>query len=262
VTQDIPTYLQSDELAAVPGISHGFFTRKGGVSNDIYDSLNCGFGSSDDPQKVAENRLRVSCILGVEPSQLTSVYQVHGTHVHIIEERADQVVQKRADAMATNIPGCALAILTADCAPVLFANPDANVVAAAHAGWRGTLDGIISSTVSAMTELGADPAKTTASVGPCIGSKTYEVGPEFPDAFIEQCPENRQFFTAAPCPGHFLFDLPGFITSVLSDAGVGLVEHVIRDTLSDEDNFFSYRRARHRGETDYGRQISAITLIG
>tara|TARA_Y100001960_G_C14773613_1_gene881659 strand:+ start:3066 stop:3854 length:789 start_codon:yes stop_codon:yes gene_type:complete len=260
VTQDIPKYLQSDELAAMRGISHGFFTRKGGVSGGIYESLNCGFGSSDDPQKVAENRSRVSSILGVKLDQLTTVYQVHGTHTHIIEERAGDAIQKHADALATNIPGYALGILTADCAPVLFANPDAGVIAAAHAGWRGTLNGIIASTVSAMTELGADPARTTASVGPCIGPQSYEVGPEFPDAFIEQCAENSQFFTATSYSDRFLFDLPGFITSVLSAAGVGLIEQVIRDTLSENDKFFSYRRAYHRREPDYGRQISAIAL--
>ena len=260
MTQDVPAYLQSEELAAVPGIEHGFFTRVGGVSNDIYESLNCGFGSADDPQNVAENRERVSRVLEVEPDRLMTAYQVHGTHVRVIDERTDGDVPGRSDALATNMPGCALGILTADCAPVLFADPSAGVIAAAHAGWRGALDGIIASTVSAMTELGADPTRTLATIGPCISAETYEVGPEFPDVFIQKSAENRQFFAMAPRSGHFLFDLPGFIASVLSAAGIGMIEHVNSDTLGEEDRFFSYRRACHRGETDYGRQISAIAL--
>ena len=260
MSPDTPAHLQSEALASVSSVAHGFFTRHGGVSTGIFASLNCGFGSSDETQNVAENRARISRALQVEPERLATVHQVHGTNVHIIGEPGGKIQPERADAVATNVPGYALSVLTADCAPILLADPDASVVAAAHAGWRGALDGIVAATVSAMSDLGASPNGTIASIGPCIGSATYEVGPEFPIPFVERDPENRRFFQNAPRPDHFIFDLPGFVAATLDTAGVGIVEHVSGDTLSEEDRFFSYRRACHKGETDYGRQLSAIAL--
>lgn len=257
---DLPEHLQSEALASISNVAHGFFTRHGGVSTGIYASLNCGFGSSDEPQNVAENRARISRALEVEPKRLTTVHQVHGTNVHVVREHGMAAQPERADAVATNVPGYALGILTADCAPVLLADPDAGVAAAAHAGWRGALDGIIGATISAMSDLGASPTATIASIGPCIGSATYEVGPEFPNPFVERDPENSRFFQNAPRSDHFIFDLPGFVAATLDAAGVGVVEHVGGDTLSEENRFFSYRRACHKGEPDYGRQLSAIAL--
>lgn len=252
--------LQSEALASVPGITHAFFTRNGGVSRGIYASLNCGFGSSDDRDNVAENRTRVSRTLEMEPERLTTVYQVHGTDVSRIDRTGTRDTLARADAMVTERPGYALGILTADCAPVLLADPAAGVVAAAHAGWRGTLDGVIASTVSAMEELGANPSSTIASIGPCIGAQAYEVGPEFPEPFMEQDAENGKFFQCASRPGHFIFDLSSFVAARLNAAGVATVDQTGGDTLSQDERFFSYRRACHKGEGDYGRQLSAIAL--
>ena len=257
---EMPAHLKSEALASLSSVTHGFFTRHGGVSTGIYASLNCGFGSSDETRNVAENRTRISLALQVEPERLNTVHQVHGTNVHVIGEHGTGLQPEPADAAATNVPGYALGILTADCAPVLLADPDAGVVAAAHAGWRGALDGIIDATVSAMSDLGASSTAIIASIGPCIGSATYEVGPGFPNPFVERDPENSRFFQDATRPDHFIFDLPGFVAATLEAAGVGFVEHVGGDTLSEENRFFSYRRACHKGETDYGRQLSAIAL--
>lgn len=259
--QDHPVFIQSDALTQASGIRHAFFTRQGGVSQGIYDSLNCGFGSSDDAACVAENRSRAAAILGVDGEQLLTVYQVHGTDVMVVGGEVPKGTPPKADAMVTDRPGHALGILTADCAPVLFADPAAGVIGAAHAGWRGALDGIVATTVSAMQKLGARPASTIASVGPCIGAIGYEVGPEFPAPFIEMSAENKKFFQDAPRAGHFLFDLAGFVTAQLSAAGVATIDHTGGDTLGAEDRFFSYRRACHRDENDYGRQVSAIALV-
>ena len=260
MSHDMPAHLQSEALAGVSSVTHGFFTRRGGVSTGIYASLNCGFGSADEAQKVAENRARISRALQVEPERLMTVHQVHGTNVHIIKEQDEKGQPVRADAVATSVPGYAVSVLTADCAPILLADPGAGVIAAAHAGWRGALDGIIAATVSAMCGLGASPNAIIASIGPCIGPAAYEVGPEFPNPFTERDPVNRKFFRIAPRPDHFIFDLPGYVAATLNTAGVGITEHVGGDTLSDEDRFFSYRRACHKGEIDYGRQLSAIAL--
>ena len=199
-------------------------------------------------------------ILGVDPSNLRTVHQVHGTNVHTIDDRDDARTPIRADALATNLPGIALGILTADCAPVLLADPTAHVVAAAHAGWRGALDGIVESTVAAMIGLGAHPSATVAGIGPCIGPRTYEVDRGFRESFVDRDPEHQRHFQMAPRPDRFLFDLSGFVESALDVAGIGAIERIDGDTLREEDRFFSYRRAHHRGEPDYGRQLSAIVL--
>ncbi len=258
--RDAPTVLRSERLAGEAGISHGFFTRRGGVSNGLYASLNCGFGSSDDRRDVAENRARASRTIGVDPAGLRTVRQVHGIDVRILDDRDGPGEPAPADALATSLPGIALGILTADCAPVLLADPTARVIAAAHAGWRGALGGVVGSTVAAMIGLGARPSATVAGIGPCIGPRTYEVGPEFPEPFVGRDPEHRRHFRAAARPGRFLFDLPGFVEAALNAAGIGTVERIGGDTASEEDRFFSYRRARRRGERDYGRQLSAIAL--
>ncbi len=196
----------------------------------------------------------------MDPASLRTVHQVHGTNVRTIDDRNDARTPIQADALATNLSGIALGILTADCAPVLLADPTAHVIAAAHAGWRGALDGIVESTVAAMIGLGAHPSSTVAGIGPCIGPRTYEVDPGFRGSFVDRNPEHRRYFRAAPRPDRFLFDLSGFVGSALSVAGIGTIERIDGDTLSEETRFFSYRRARHRGEPDYGRQLSAIVL--
>ena len=260
MSRDTPAALQSGNLADAAGVSHGFFTRRGGVSNGIYASLNCGFGSSDDRRNVAANRARVTQILGVDPSNLRTVHQVHGTNVRTIDDRDDARTPIRADALVTNLPGIALGVLTADCAPVLLADPTARVIAAAHAGWRGALDGIVESTIAAMMGLGAYPSATVAGIGPCIGPRTYEVDRGFRESFVDRNPEHQRHFQMAPRPDRFLFDLSGFVESTLDVAGIGAIERIDGDTLREEDRFFSYRRAHHRGEPDYGRQLSAIVL--
>ena len=258
--RDAPAALQSGNLADAAGVSHGFFTRRGGVSSGVYASLNCGFGSSDDRRKVAENRARATRALGVEPANLRTVHQVHGADVRAIDDREDERTPVQADALATNLSGIALGILTADCAPVLLADPTARVIAAAHAGWRGALGGVVESTIAAMIGLGARPSSTVAGIGPCIGPRTYEVDPGFRESFVDRNPEHRRHFRAAPRPDRFLFDLSGFVESALGAAGVGTIERIDGDTSSEEDRFFSYRRARRQGEPDYGRQLSAIAL--
>ena len=260
MSQGTPAVLKSETFMSVPEIGHGFFTRHGGVSEGIYASLNCGLGSSDEPDKIKENRKRTAEILEIDLERLVTAHQVHGTEVRFVYGVKTGNTPSRADAMVTDRPGYALGILTADCAPVLLADPAAGVVAAAHAGWRGALDGVIETTIAAMARLGATPSSTIASVGPCIGAESYEVGSEFSRLFIENDARYTRFFRPASRSEHFLFDFSGFVLARLHAAGVGTVEKVGGDTLNDEQRYFSYRRACHRGESDYGRQLSAIAL--
>jgi polyphenol oxidase len=241
-------------------IRHAFFTRQGGVSDGIYASLNCGFGSHDDPRRVEENRAIAAGRLGVAPDQLVSCHQVHGTAVVTVERPWPRRDNPRADGMVTAVPGIALGILAADCAPVLFADPSARVIGAAHGGWRGALAGIMEATVATMVALGARPERILAGVGPCIAQPSYEVGPEFAAAFAAADPASGGFFVAAARPGHFLFDLPGYIADRLGRLGLAAVERAPHDTAAEAALFFSYRRACHRGETDYGRGLAAIAL--
>lgn len=240
-------------------IRHGFFTRDGGVSDGIYGSLNCGFGSKDDPERVRENRARAMAMLDQPPEALISVYQSHTPDVVVVEERThgDAPV---ADAMVTRVPGLALGILTADCAPVLFADETAGVIGAAHAGWRGAVGGVVDATIEAMERLGADRARMVAAIGPCIAQRSYEVGPEFPAPILALNAADRDLFSPSPRAGHFLFDLPGYVTRRLARAGVGTKVRTPCDTCREEGRFFSYRRATLRGEGDYGRGLSAILL--
>ena len=245
---------------ALPGIAHGFFTRGGGVSGGVYASLNCGFGSGDDRAAVSANRDRAMARLGLAPGALRTVYQVHGHTVATADAAPWPAEPPKADAMVADRPGTALGILTADCAPVLLADTTAGVIGAAHAGWRGALDGVVEATVAAMRARGATPARLVAAVGPCIGEASYEVGPEMQASFIAKDPVNAVYFR--PGRGDRLqFDLTGFVAAVLARAGVGTIEVVGHDTCAEAERFFSFRRATHRGERDYGRQLSAIALV-
>ena len=257
-----PTFASSEALAGLIGIRHGFFGRAGGVSGGDYRSLNCGPGSADDPGAVTENRARAMAALGLPPDALYTARQVHGTDAIALDARGTP--RRQGDALATASPVIALGILTADCAPVLFADPGARVVGAAHAGWRGALDGVLGAAVSAMEALGAERGRIVAAVGPCIGLASYEVGPEFPAHGSR--PEDRgnaRWFTA-PCPGERPhFDLEGYVGArAFRGSAWRMVTVAGADTCADEGLFFSYRRARLRGEAGYGRALSAIALGG
>jgi len=254
-------------LNALDGVRHAFFTRVGGSSDGIYASNNCGFGSADDPARVAENRRRCAAHLDLPFEALLTVHQVHGRDVSVVDKPWAHGQAPKADAMVANRPGVALGILAADCAPVLFADPEARVIGACHAGWRGALGGVAEATVAAMCRLGAEPQRIEAAIGPCIAQRSYEVGPEFPRPFLEQDESNADLF-APPCtasgarPGHMMFDLAGYIARRLAAAGLRSVAAVPCDTCREESRFFSYRRATLRGEKDYGRNLSAIALEG
>lgn len=246
--------LTSDSLSP---LRHGFFTRRGGASSGIFLGLNCGVGSSDQSEAVKLNRSRVAQAMQVEPLALTAVHQVHSPDVVIIS--APTAERPKADAMVTNEPGIALSILTADCQPVLFADIQAGVIGAAHAGWRGALDGVLEATLDAMETLGADRANTVAVIGPTISQRTYEVGEEFFEDFMVQDNANARFF-ANGVDGKYLFDLPGLGLQKLRQAGIGSAEWTHQCTYSDPDRFYSYRRSTHAKEADYGRLISCIRL--
>jgi polyphenol oxidase len=236
---------------------HGFFTRKGGASSGIFAGLNCGPGSSDIAEVVQINRDRVSDAMDVPPAQLVTVHQVHSADVVIVRAALD--ARPRVDAMVSNTPGLLLGVLTADCQPVLFHDPDAGVIGAAHAGWRGTKDGVLEATVAAMEGLGAKRDHICAIIGPSISQAAYEVGPEFVADFLVDHPAHARFF-ASGNGDRALFDLPAFGLARLRAAGVGHAEWTQHCTYQDSDRFFSYRRATHLGEADYGRLISVIRL--
>jgi len=242
------------------GITHAFFSRRGGVSRGLYTSLNCGRGSGDDRKSVDANRARTAAALDMPPGSLFTNHQIHSNAVALIDEASEPDEVREADALVTNRPGIVIGVLAADCAPVLFSAPGERVIGAAHAGWRGALDGVCDATVDAMIDLGVRPDGIKAAVGPCIGGESYEVGPEFPAPFLDQDPENGRFFEKAERDGHFLFDLSAYLVRRLSRLGLGEVLRMDADTCRDDANFFSYRRSRHRSEPDYGRQLSAITL--
>ncbi|HEX3954631.1 MAG TPA: peptidoglycan editing factor PgeF [Stellaceae bacterium] len=244
------------------GIRHAFFTRQGGVSEGIYGSLNCGFGSHDDPERVEQNRKIAAACLDLPVEQLVTCHQVHGIATITVDRPWTREANPRADAMASVVPGIALGVLAADCAPVLFCDPEARVIGAAHGGWRGTLAGVMEAAVAAMAALGARPDRIRAGIGPCIGPKSYEVGSEFPVTFADTDPSSSAFFKPATRAGHFLFDLPGYISHRLQRLGLAAIEQAPHDTAAEGALFFSYRRACLRGETDYGRGLAAITLVG
>jgi YfiH family protein len=251
--------IQLDELD-FDGIRHAFFTRRGGVSKGIYTSLNCGPGSHDDPNDVAANRARAMAALDMPAEALVTCYQIHSTDVITVNALPGTGEWPRGDALVTASTGVALGVSSADCAPILFADPHDRIIGAAHAGWRGALAGVMDTAVEAMIELGARADNITAAVGPCIGRESYEVGPEFPTPFLEQDQGNALFFSAAERTGHFMFDLSGYVSSRLARLGLGEVLRLDADTCKDEANFFSYRRSCHREQGDYGRMLSVITL--
>jgi len=246
--------LTSDHLALA---RHGFFTRRGGASSGIFQGLNCGTGSSDQRAAVDVNRARVAKAMGVGNGVLISLHQVHSADV--VSITGPIAPRPRADAMVTATPGLALSILSADCQPVLFHDAGARVIGAAHAGWRGALDGVLEATLDAMEALGASRANTVAIIGPCISQRAYEVGPEFLDDFMGEDPDNTRFF-ANGTGDRMMFDLPGYGLHRLRGAGIGHAEWTRHCTYSHEDRFFSYRRSTHAKEADYGRLISSICL--
>ncbi|WP_439648252.1 peptidoglycan editing factor PgeF [Acuticoccus kalidii] len=242
------------------GLRHAFFTRQGGVSDGIYHSLNAGRGSADAPDKVDENRKRIASAMGVAVDRLVTMHQVHSRDVLTVTDIPAE--RPKLDAMVTARPGLALGVLTADCAPILFADPQAGVIGAAHSGWRGATSGILEATLEAMIALGARASDTIAVIGPTIAQASYEVGPEFIDGVVAARPDTADLFRPSTRPDHHLFDLPAYIDRRAHAAGIGTVVDLALDTYADEARFFSYRRATHRGEPDYGRLISAIVLEG
>jgi YfiH family protein len=253
--------IASAELAAIGHVRHGFFTREGGRSAGIYAGLNCGFGSDDDPARVAANRGIVAGRMGVPAERLLTVWQWHSADVRVVREPWNVLHPPRADAMVSDQAGIALGVLTADCTPVLLADVESRVVGAAHAGWKGALGGVIEATVTAMEGLGAARRRLVAVIGPTIAQGNYEVGPEFHARFVTADAGHERFFTPSTRAGHLRFDLPGFVRARLEALGLAAVEDVGLDTYGDEKRFFSYRRTTHRGEADYGRQISAIAIM-
>ena len=252
----LPPFETSPGLAGLAGVAHGFFGRKGGVSTGLYDSLNAGPGSQDDPAAVAQNRDLVRRAMGAEA--LLSCYQIHSADVvHVTEAWGD--ARPQADAMVTTVLGLALCILTADCTPVLFADAEAGVIGAAHAGWKGALGGVLEATIASMTELGASPGRIRAAIGPTIAQASYEVGPEFRDTFLDASPASEHLFV--PGKGdRFLFDLPGYCRASLAAMEIGHVADLALDTCALEEGYYSNRRRNHRGEADYGRNAAVILL--
>jgi hypothetical protein len=252
--------LKARTLSAVPGVQHAFFTREGGVSNGLYSSLNGGVGSDDRPDNVAENRARMAAALSVEPGHLITAYQIHSPDVVVAEQPWDESNRPRADGIVTRAAGLAIGISTADCGPVLFADGEARVIGAAHAGWRGALGGVLEATIAAMEKLGASRARIVAAMGPMIRQSNYEVGADMMERFIAADRANARFFKPGVRAGHAQFDLPGYLAARLERAGINQIEDIGQCTYADPSRFYSYRRATHRAEKDYGRHINAIAL--
>jgi YfiH family protein len=250
--------LASPLLSAIPGLRHAFFTRDGGVSGGLYASLNGGTGSSDDAGNVAENRRRMAERMGVTAENLLTAWQIHSPDA-VVATGPWEGQRPRADAIVTRTEGLAIGATAADCGPILFVDPNARVIGAAHAGWKGALTGVVESTVAAMEKLGAERGGIVAAIGPLIRQHSYEVGADFVERFIEADAGNGMFFLPATREGHAMFDLAGFIRMQLENAGVLMIDDIGVDTYSDE-RFYSYRRSVHRNEPDYGRHVHAIAL--
>ena len=253
--------LQAKALTKLDPIRHAFFTRSGGVSQGVYASLNGGTGSKDAPDKIAENRARMAAALGVVPTHFLTAYQIHSPDVVVAEEPWTHEGRPRADAIVTRVPKLAIGVSTADCGPLLFADAEASVIGAAHAGWRGALTGVIEATVTVMEKLGAKRSRIAAALGPTIRQPNYEVGPEFVERFVAMDPGFKRFFEPSAKTGHAMFDLPGFIHAQAARLDIASFEAIGIDTYASEDRCFSYRRGVHRGEPDYGRLVSAIALV-
>jgi polyphenol oxidase len=249
----------SSLFAAIPGLRHAFFSREGGVSGGVYEGLNGGLGSNDDPAHVAENRRRMAEQMGVVPEHLISAHQIHSPDAVVATGPWQNGTRPRADAIVTRTAGIAIGVTAADCGPILFADPAARVIGAAHAGWKGALTGVLESTIEAMEKLGADRSGMVAAIGPLIRQNSYEVGGEFVERFLDADAENGVFFIPSVRSGHSMFDLAGFIRMRLENAGVLMIDDIGVDTYSDE-RFYSYRRSVHRKEPDYGRHVHAIAL--
>lgn len=245
---------------SVDGVAHGFFGRAGGVSHGIYKSLNTGLGSDDAPAAVAENRARCAETLGVAAGSLLTLYQIHSPEVVVVTETWKGQGPK-ADAMVTQTPGIALGVLAADCMPFLFADPEAQIVAAAHAGWRGALAGVLEATIAAMRKLGAKPERIRAGLGPCLRQPNFEVGLDLLEAFTAKHPASESFFAPGANAEKRQFDLAGFGRWRLAEAGVAGLDDVEICTLGACQGFFSYRASRRAGENDFGRNLSAIALL-
>jgi YfiH family protein len=251
--------VRAASLDALAGICHAFFTRGGGVSGGLYASLNGGQGSDDRPEHVEENRARMATALGLQPDRFITAYQIHSPEVVIAEKPWTRTTRPKADAIVTRVPGLGIGVSTADCGPVLFADPQARVIGAAHAGWKGALTGVLDATIATMEQLGAMRTRITAALGPTIRQPSYEVGPEFVARFTAADAGNARYFVPASRLDHAMFDLPGYIAMRLARAGIARVEDVGHCTYADA-RFFSYRRATHLAEPDYGRHINAIAL--
>jgi hypothetical protein len=247
-------------LSDLPGIRHAFFSRVGGVSSGVYESLNGGIGSNDAPENVAENRARMAAGLGVAPERFLTAHQIHSPEVVVAETPWPPHERPRVDAIVTKVPGLAIGISTADCGPVLLADAQARVIGAAHAGWRGALTGVVEAAVAAMAKLGAERKRIVAVTGPMIRQPNYEVGQDLIDRFVAVEPNNVRFFKPAARAGHAMFDLAGFVVSRLRRAGIEQIEDLGFCTYADPAQFYSYRRTTHRAESDYGRHINAIAL--
>ena len=244
--------------AALAGVAHGFLGRRGGVSTGVHAGLNVGLGSDDDPVAIAENRRRAAEAV-LPGSRLVSVFQVHSAEAVTVADLWDEAARPHADALVTDRPGLALGILTADCAPVLLADREAGVIGAAHAGWKGAIGGVTDAALAAMEALGARRERIAAAIGPCIARASYEVDDGFARRFEAADPANERFFAPGK-PGHHQFDLEAYVAHRLAVAGVTRIAALGLDTYADEGRFFSFRRATHRGESAYGRQISIIGL--
>jgi polyphenol oxidase len=247
---------------SLPGIAHAFFTREGGVSGGLYASLNGGVGSRDDAGHVAENRARMAAALNVAPDCLLSAYQIHSPDVVVAKAPWSSDARPRADAIVSNTAGLAIGVSTADCGPILLADPVARVIGAAHAGWRGALGGVAEATVAAMERLGAARERIRAALGPMIRQHNYEVGPDLIARFAAEDDGSGRYFRSASRDGHAHFDLGGYIAARLARAGVRQIEDLRLCTYAEPERFFSFRRTTHRGEADYGRHINAIALAG
>jgi purine-nucleoside/S-methyl-5'-thioadenosine phosphorylase / adenosine deaminase len=250
------------QMLALDGIRHGFFTRDGGVSGGLYASLNGGIGSGDAAAHVAENRARMAAAVGVEPHRFVTAHQIHSPQVVVAETPWPAEARPRADAIVTRMRALAIGVTTADCGPVLFADPKAGVIGAAHAGWRGALAGVVEAAVDAMERLGAERGQIRAAIGPMIRQSNYEVGPDLVVRFGAEDPASSRFFAPASRDGHALFDLAGYIGARLTRAGIRQVEDIGLCTYADAGRFFSFRRTTHRAEADYGRHVNAIALAG
>ena len=253
--------LQALSLSELAGIRHSFFTRNGGVSHGVYASLNGGVGSNDAPEHVAENRARMAAALGVKPDRFITAYQIHSPDVVVADKPWTPSERPRADAIVTRVARLAIGVSTADCGPLLFADGEARVIGAAHAGWRGALTGVIEATLAAMEKLGAKRSRILAALGPTISQANYEVGPEFVERFLAADGTNARFFAPSERAGHAMFDLPGYISDRIQHAGIVNFENLGLCNYAEPERFFSYRRTTKLSEPDYGRHINAIALI-